>query len=88
MVTGLGIASAVGVGEEAVWESLVSGRGGIDHLKSLDTSDLKVGIGGEVDQEVVASGLKPVEAAGDRPRSRPGDDRCCRRPGAGGADRR
>ncbi len=61
VVTGLGIASAVGVGEEAAWANLLAGRGGIDHLKALDTSDFRVGIGAEVDRETVTARLKGLK---------------------------
>ncbi len=58
VVTGLGIASAIGTDEETVWASLLAGRGGIGQLQALDTTDYRVGIGAEVDGESVAAGLK------------------------------
>ncbi len=61
VVTGLGVASAIGVGEDAFWGSLLAGRAGIEHLQSLDTSSYKVGIGAEVDRRAVTSRLKSLK---------------------------
>lgn len=60
VVTGLGIASAIGVGEQSVWENLLAGVGGIDQLRSLDTTGYRVGIGAEVDSEAVADRLQKL----------------------------
>ena len=60
VVTGLGIASAIGTDEKTVWSELMAGRTGIDHLRSLDTSGYKVGIGAEVDAAAVTSRLKQI----------------------------
>ncbi|MCY3928396.1 MAG: beta-ketoacyl-[acyl-carrier-protein] synthase family protein [Acidobacteria bacterium] len=57
-VTGLGVACAIGADVESFWTNLVAGRGAIGPLQSLDTSAFKVGIGAEVDAEVVRAGLK------------------------------
>ncbi|MDE2978635.1 MAG: beta-ketoacyl synthase N-terminal-like domain-containing protein, partial [Acidobacteriota bacterium] len=65
-VTGLGVACAIGTDVESFRTSLFAGRGGIARLESLDTSEMKVGIGGEVDPEFVPAGLK-------RLRRRPAD---------------
>ena len=61
VVTGLGVASAIGVDEKTFWANLLAGRGGIDHLKALDTSAYKVGIGAEVDREAVTARLKAMK---------------------------
>ncbi len=61
VVTGLGVASAAGVGEEDCWRNLLAGRGGIDHLQALDVSPYKVGIGAEVDREAVRARLKALK---------------------------
>ncbi len=61
VVTGLGMASAIGVDEATVWGNLLAGRGGIDHLKALDTTDYLVGIGAEVDRETVTARLKGLK---------------------------
>ena len=64
VVTGLGIASPIGLDEGEVWANLLAGRGGIDHLSALDTTDYRVGIGAEVDSEEMKARLK---ALGRRP---------------------
>lgn len=61
VVTGLGIASGVGVGEEAVWRGMLAGRTGIDQLTRLDTTDYRVSIGAEVDDDAVKSGLARIK---------------------------
>ena len=57
VVTGLGMASAIGVEEDAFWANLLAARGGIDRLRSLDTTGYRVEIGAEVDAEAVQSRL-------------------------------
>ncbi len=61
VVSGLGVASAIGVGEEDFRANLLAGRGGIDHLKALDTGPYKVGIGAEVDRDAVTARLKALK---------------------------
>lgn len=70
VVTGIGIASAVGVDEETVWANVAAGSGGIGKLTSLDTTGYRVDIGAEVDAEAVRSklerlGRRPVDRALD-----------------------
>ncbi|MEE9166021.1 MAG: beta-ketoacyl-ACP synthase II [Candidatus Neomarinimicrobiota bacterium] len=48
VVTGMGVVSPVGVGKDEFWDSLISGRSGIDHVTKIDVSDMSVKIGGEV----------------------------------------
>ncbi len=57
-VTGLGVACAIGTNVESFRASLFAGQGGIARLWSLDTSEMKVGIGGEVDREFVPAALR------------------------------
>jgi 3-oxoacyl-[acyl-carrier-protein] synthase II len=47
-LTGLGAATPLGLGCDALWESLMTGRSGIAPLTRIETSDLPVKIGGEV----------------------------------------
>jgi beta-ketoacyl-acyl-carrier-protein synthase II len=47
-VTGLGIVSPVGIGADASWDALVSGRSGIDRITLFDTSPFDVDVAGEV----------------------------------------
>jgi 3-oxoacyl-[acyl-carrier-protein] synthase II len=48
VVTGVGAITPLGIGAEAYWDGLVSGRSGIRYIEHFDTSDLEVKIGGEV----------------------------------------
>ena len=48
VVTGMGIASPLGVGIEHVWRGLVEGRSGITAIQSFDTSELTSKIAGTV----------------------------------------
>ncbi|REJ81214.1 MAG: beta-ketoacyl-[acyl-carrier-protein] synthase family protein [Acidobacteria bacterium] len=70
VVTGMGIASAIGIGEDEVWANLLAGRTGIDEIRAIDTSDHKVKLGAEVDSEALHARLKelrlrPVDRAHD-----------------------
>lgn len=48
VVTGLGVASSVGIGKEDFWESIVNGRSGISKVTSFDTSDMRCHYAGEI----------------------------------------
>lgn len=48
VVTGIGVVSSIGIGKEAFWESLKSGKSGISSITRFDTSKLSVKIAGEV----------------------------------------
>jgi 3-oxoacyl-[acyl-carrier-protein] synthase II len=48
VITGIGPVTPVGVGREAFWDALVSGRSGIDEVTLFDASEFPVKIGGEV----------------------------------------
>src|SRR5215212_602824 len=48
VITGLGIVSPVGIGKQAFWSSLVSGRSGIKEITLFDTSSLACKTAGEV----------------------------------------
>ena len=48
VVTGLGIVSPVGIGADATWDALVSGRSGIDRITLFDTTPFEVDVVGEV----------------------------------------
>ena len=61
VVTGMGIASALGINEPTVWENLQAGKTGIGKLRSLDTSPFKVSIGAEVPEGLVEEKLKQLK---------------------------
>ena len=48
VVTGLGIVSPVGIGSEATWDALVSGRSGIADITLFDAEPFEVRVAGEV----------------------------------------
>ncbi len=48
VVTGLGLISPLGIGTEATWQGLVSGRSGAGEITRFDTSDFTVKIAAEV----------------------------------------
>ena len=55
VVTGVGLVSPLGVGTEATWEGLVSGRSGVGPITGFDASSFPVKIAGEV------KGFRPEE---------------------------
>jgi 3-oxoacyl-[acyl-carrier-protein] synthase II len=48
VVTGLGTVSPVGIGVDASWDALVSGRSGVADITLFDTTDYEIHVGGEV----------------------------------------
>jgi 3-oxoacyl-[acyl-carrier-protein] synthase II len=48
VVTGLGVVSPVGIGLDATWDALVSGRSGIRRITLFDTTPFEVDVAGEV----------------------------------------
>jgi 3-oxoacyl-[acyl-carrier-protein] synthase II len=48
VITGIGPVTPVGIGREAFWEGLTSGRSGIGEITLFDASEFPVRIGGEV----------------------------------------
>ncbi|MBN1592684.1 MAG: beta-ketoacyl-ACP synthase II [Candidatus Coatesbacteria bacterium] len=48
VITGLGVVTPVGIGLEAFWDSLVSGRSGIGRITKFDASEYPSQIAGEV----------------------------------------
>ena len=48
VVTGMGIASPLGIGLETVWGRLIEGRSGIGAITAFDASDLPAQVAGEV----------------------------------------
>lgn len=60
VVTGVGVVSPIGIGNERFWESLVQNRSGIDYLTSIPTDGLPSAFGAEVRD------FDPVEFLRDR----------------------
>lgn len=48
VISGLGVVSSIGVGIEEFWENLIAGKSGISEIKSFDTSQFPIHMGGEV----------------------------------------
>jgi 3-oxoacyl-[acyl-carrier-protein] synthase II len=70
VITGVGIASAIGMDEETVWENLMNGKTGIGPFRKFDASQNKVKIGAEIDPGLVREKLtilkrRPVDQAVD-----------------------
>ncbi len=62
VVTGLGIVSPVGIGADAAWDALVSGRSGIDRITLFDPSPFEVDVAGEVKGFEATSYMDPKDA--------------------------
>ncbi len=58
VITGIGLVSPVGLNAKTTWDNLISGKSGIDHIKSFDTDGLATTIAAEVD------GFDPVNYMG------------------------
>ncbi|WP_424810447.1 beta-ketoacyl-ACP synthase II [Roseococcus sp. YIM B11640] len=56
VVTGMGIASPLGLGIENVWKRLTNGESGISAIQAFDTKDLPARIAGQVPTGVKADG--------------------------------
>jgi len=56
VVTGMGIASPLGLGVERVWKRLINGESGIGAIQSFDTTELTAKIAGQVPPGVRAEG--------------------------------
>jgi len=61
VVTGMGAVTPLGLGVEATWEGLRSGRSGISKISHFDASDFSSQIAGEVDEFNPADWLEPRE---------------------------
>src|SRR3989338_4140178 len=48
VVTGLGVVSSIGLGWKELWNSLLSGKSGIDKITTFDTKEFSTHRGGEV----------------------------------------
>jgi 3-oxoacyl-[acyl-carrier-protein] synthase II len=56
VVTGMGIASPLGIGVEHVWRKLINGESGIRAIQSFDTAELNAKIAGQVPAGTRAEG--------------------------------
>lgn len=48
VITGIGVISPIGIGHEAMWESLLAGRSGVGRITRFDTERYETKIGAEV----------------------------------------
>lgn len=48
VISGLGVISSIGSGHADFWKALLSGKSGISNVRSFDTSQLPVHLGGEI----------------------------------------
>ena len=60
VVTGMGIACALGIEEAVVWKNLMAGKTGIGHLRAFDTTAYKIRIGAEVPEGLIRGKLKEL----------------------------
>jgi 3-oxoacyl-[acyl-carrier-protein] synthase II len=61
VVTGMGIASPLGIGVPHVWEQLIEGKSGIRAIQSFDVTDLPAKIAGQVPAGTRAEGGLSLE---------------------------
>ena len=66
MVTGLGVVSPVGIGNDTAWENLVAGRSGIREVTIADLSDQEIKVGGEVPDFDPTVEMDPKDVRRDR----------------------
>ena len=62
VITGLGVISPVGTGQENFWESLMAGKSGIGPITRFDATDYSTRIAGEVKDFVPEDYLDRKEA--------------------------
>ena len=62
VITGMGVASPIGVGNEPFWASLCEGRSGVRSLGLFSNSDLPVDIGGQVQELHPERHVRPRKA--------------------------
>ena len=48
VVTGVGVVSSLGIGKEAFWDAIISGRSGISKVRSFNTREFRCHYGGEI----------------------------------------
>ncbi len=61
VVTGVGLVSPVGVGTDATWDGIVSGRSGVGPITRFDTDGFSVRIAAEVDGFEPADWIEPKD---------------------------
>ena len=48
VITGLGVVSPVGIGKDAFWDAMMTGKNGIDKITRFDATEYKAQVAGEV----------------------------------------
>ncbi|HTP63847.1 MAG TPA: beta-ketoacyl-ACP synthase II [Geobacteraceae bacterium] len=61
VVTGVGVVSPLGTGNQKNWDALVAGKSGIDHITHFDAADFPVRIAGEVKDFVAEDFIEKKE---------------------------
>ncbi len=63
VITGVGVLTPIGCGNDKFWDALMEGRSGVDLVTRFDTSDFKTKIGAEIrDFDPQEYGIKPKDA--------------------------
>lgn len=62
VITGIGPVTPVGIGVDAFWEGLITGRSGIFPIERFETDDLPVKLAGQVPDFDVSKFMEPKEA--------------------------
>ena len=62
VITGIGPVTPIGIGVDAFWEGLRTGRNGVREISRFDHSDLPVSVAGEVQDFVPTDFLEVKEA--------------------------
>lgn len=67
VITGMGLATPLGMDESAVWNNMISGRCGIRRIEAFDVGEYKAKNGAEVDNGALAAALEERKiSASDR----------------------
>jgi 3-oxoacyl-[acyl-carrier-protein] synthase II len=62
VVTGLGVATSLGLHVPELWDAIVNGRSGIDYIRQFDSRAFPVRIGGEIDLKALPEGVNDEPA--------------------------
>lgn len=70
VITGIGVISPAGIGKDAFWDAVLSGKSGLKEITCFDTALHKSHLGGEIKGFDLDAVFSPIEAFGDIPDKR------------------